>query len=163
MSSNKDELIEAIEAIDLNDRNEILDDLIALWERSVRASHTFLTERNIAEIKPQVAPAIIGISHFLVIREAGEIVAFIGVEEDSIEMLFIDPEMLFIDPVAWKKGYGRALIQYAIDTLDAVYVDVNEDNHGARAFYEALGFAMFGYSETDGVGNPFPIMHLKYS
>lgn len=156
MSSNKGELIEAIEAIDLDDRNEILDDLIALWERSVRASHTFLTERNIAEIKPQVAPAIIGISHFLMIREAGEIVAFMGVEEDSIEMLFIDP-------VAWKKGYGRALIQYAIDTLDAVYVDVNEDNHGARAFYEALGFAMFDYSETDGVGNPFPIMHLKYS
>ncbi|NLD09144.1 MAG: GNAT family N-acetyltransferase [Xanthomonadaceae bacterium] len=156
MSSNKGELIEAIEAIDLDDRNEILDDLIALWERSVRASHTFLTERNIAEIKPQVAPAIVAISHFLMIREAGQIVAFMGVEEDSIEMLFIDP-------VAWKKGYGRALIQYAIDTLDAVYVDVNEDNHGARAFYEALGFAMFDYSETDGVGNPFPIMHLKYS
>lgn len=156
MSSNKDELIEAIEAIDLDDRNEILDDLIALWERSVRASHTFLTERNIAEIKPQVAPAIVAISHFLVIREAGNIVAFMGVEEDSIEMLFIDP-------LAWKKGYGRALIQYAIDELDAVYVDVNEDNHGARAFYEALGFAMFDYSETDGAGNPFPIMHLKYS
>ena len=156
MSSNKGELIEAIEAIDQDKRNEVLHDLIALWERSVRASHTFLTERNIAEIKPQVAPAIIGISHFLVIREAGEIVAFMGVEEDSIEMLFIDP-------VAWKKGYGRALIQYAIDALDAVYVDVNEDNHGARAFYEALGFAMFDYSETDGVGNPFPIMHLKYS
>ena len=156
MSSNKGELIEAIEAIDLDDRNEILDDLIALWERSVRASHTFLTERNIAEIKPQVAPAIVAISHFLVIREAGNIVAFMGVEEDSIEMLFIDP-------LAWKKGYGRALIQYAIDELDAVYVDVNEDNHGARAFYEALGFAMFDYSETDGAGNPFPIMHLKYS
>ena len=156
MSSNKDELIEAIEAIDLNDRNEILDDLIALWERSVRASHTFLTEQNIADIKPQVAPAIVGISHFLVIREDGKIVAFMGVEEDSIEMLFIDP-------LAWKKGYGRALIQHAIDELDAIYVDVNEGNHGARAFYEALGFAMFDYSETDSAGNPFPIMHLKYS
>ena len=150
------EAIEAIEAIDQDKRNEVLSDLIALWERSVRASHTFLTERNIAEIKPQVAPAIVAISHFLVIREGGKIVAFMGVEEDSIEMLFIDP-------LAWKKGYGRALIQYAIDELDAIYVDVNEDNHGARAFYEALGFAMFDYSETDGAGNPFPILHLKYS
>ena len=150
------EAIAAIEAIDQDKRNEVLSDLIALWERSVRASHTFLTERNIAEIKPQVAPAIVAISHFLVIREGGKIVAFMGVEEDSIEMLFIDP-------VAWKKGYGRALIQYAIDALDAVYVDVNEDNHGARAFYEALGFAMFDYSETDDAGNPFPILHLKYS
>ena len=150
------EAIEAMEAIDQDKRNEVLSDLIALWERSVRASHTFLTERNIAEIKPQVAPAIVAISHFLVIREAGKIVAFMGVEEDSIEMLFIDP-------LAWKKGYGRALIQYAIDELDAIYVDVNEDNHGARVFYEALGFAMFDYSETDGAGNPFPILHLKYS
>ena len=150
------EAIEAIEAIDQDKRNEVLSDLIALWERSVRASHTFLTERNIAEIKPQVAPAIVAISHFLVIREGGKIVAFMGVEEDSIEMLFIDP-------LAWKKGYGRALIQYAIDELDAIYVDVNEDNHSARAFYEALGFAMFDYSETDGAGNPFPILHLKYS
>jgi putative acetyltransferase len=40
-------------------------------------------------------------------------------------------------------------------------VDVNEQNTGARRFYEASGFVVEGRSELDGQGLPFPLLHMR--
>lgn len=53
------------------------------------------------------------------------------------------------------------LINFAIDTLQARYVDVNSDNKGAIGFYKHLGFEILSYSEYDEFNNPFPIIHTE--
>ena len=40
-------------------------------------------------------------------------------------------------------------------------VDVNEQNPRAIGFYERLGFARTGRSETDDQGRPYPLLHMR--
>ena len=40
-------------------------------------------------------------------------------------------------------------------------VCVNEQNSGARGFYEHMGFEVYQRDELDGQGNPFPILHMR--
>jgi GNAT superfamily N-acetyltransferase len=56
---------------------------------------------------------------------------------------------LYVDPAAWRRGAGRALMDAAGAELrdegcDEVVVWVLEGNHDALAFYAALGFAPDG-------------------
>ena len=56
---------------------------------------------------------------------------------------------------------GRRLVDMAVRNHGAAFVDVNEQNPAARAFYEKLGFVESGRTETDGQGNPFPIIEMR--
>ncbi len=69
-------------------------------------------------------------------------------------------DALFIDPRRHGQGIGRALVDHAASLSSNLTVDVNEQNEGACAFYEKLGFRQIGRSELDGSGRPFPILHL---
>ena len=77
-----------------------------------------------------------------------------GVERDKIEMLFVVPQMR-------EKGIGRRLLSYAVNELNARYVDVNEQNPQAAVFYEKMGFEIFGRSELDAQGNPYPLLRMR--
>ena len=128
--------------------------LIDIWERSVRATHDFLPEHEINNLKPLILNQYF--YHVLLHKyvQNGQIVGFIGTSSDNIEMLFIDPEFR-------AKGIGRVLTHFAITELKIDKVDVNEQNLQAIGFYEKLGFKVIGRSELDGQGNPYPILHLK--
>lgn len=78
-----------------------------------------------------------------------------GIEGRKLEMLFISPEEM-------GKGIGRQLILWAMENYAVNEVDVNEQNPQARGFYEHMGFHVFERSETDGQGNPYPILHMRY-
>ncbi|MNL49918.1 putative N-acetyltransferase YjaB [compost metagenome] len=71
--------------------------------------------------------------------------------------------MLFVNPAARGRGIGKQLVTYAVQTLNVLYVDVNEQNPQAIGFYEHLGFRVFDRSERDEQGQPFPILHMKLS
>lgn len=45
-----------------------------------------------------------------------------------------------------------------MDSYGASELDVNEQ---ARGFYEHMGFKVVGRSETDDMGDPFPILHMQ--
>jgi putative acetyltransferase len=129
--------------------------LLEIWEASVVATHDFLTAKDIQALKPRVSEAIQSIETLAVAKNEYEIaVAFMGVERDKIEMLFVTPQ-------ARGTGIGRQLISYAVNELNARYVDVNEQNPQAAGFYEKMGFEIFGRSELDAQGNPFPLLHMR--
>jgi putative acetyltransferase len=46
-----------------------LTDLIAVWEASVRATHAFLTDDDIAFFRPLVADGVFSLPHLLGVRE----------------------------------------------------------------------------------------------
>ncbi|MDR1514339.1 MAG: acetyltransferase [Synergistaceae bacterium] len=129
--------------------------LLEIWEASVAATHDFLAAKDIQALKPHVSEAIQSIETLAAAKnEHGIAVAFMGVERDKIEMLFVAPQ-------ARGTGIGRELISYAVDKLNARYVDVNEQNPQAAGFYEKMGFEVFGRSELDAQGNPYPLLRMR--
>ena len=66
---------------------ELVEQLVAIWERSVRATHTFLSEAEVAEIKPFVPQALTGVAELVVAEKGGAPVGFMGVQDGRLEML----------------------------------------------------------------------------
>ena len=81
---------------------------------------------------------------------------FMGVDNGKIEMLFISHE-------PFGKSIGKLLAAYSVNNLGLNLVDVNEQNEHALVFYEHLGFIVYGRLEFDEQGNPFLILHMKFS
>ena len=135
------------------------EELAEVWEASVRATHDFLSEADIRELRsllpvrylPAGCGAYRGVHRS---RDAGRIVAFIGLNGSHIAMLFVRPEYR-------GRGCGRKLVEWAVARQGADSVDVNEQNPQAVGFYLRMGFAVVGRSETDDADRPFPILHLR--
>lgn len=135
--------------------DELLDELLDVWEKSVRSSHHFLKEEDIAYFKPlirkQYFPAV---SLYVIRKQDGRIVAFMGLSDDMLEMLFVLP-------AEQGHGYGKNLVRYAVDCCDIYKVDVNEDNEQAYRFYQHIGYRVIARDELDSTGKPYPILHLQ--
>ena len=108
-------------------RAEIVERCVELWEASVRATHDFLVEEDIEFYRPFVRENCEKLP-LLFHYEGDEIVAFLGYDMTSIEMLFVDPDYR-------GKGIGRDLIEWAIEDVHAETVAVNEQNGQAVSFY----------------------------
>ncbi|WP_286235830.1 GNAT family N-acetyltransferase [Thalassotalea sediminis] len=130
-------------------------EMLMVWENSVRATHDFITEDDIAFFKPiiieQAFPAV---TLHCVKDKNKHILGFIGLYETKVEMLFLLEK-------ARGKGIGKMLLQYAIDKYAVTHVDVNEQNPNAVGFYQHMGFNITSRSPLDDMGKPFPILHLS--
>lgn len=137
------------------DRTDILiDALTTLWEASVRATHHFLTEEDIQKITPFVKKGLFSVETLVVAYDNHRPVAFMGIDTDKIEMLFVSPDCL-------GKGIGKRLVELGIIQYGVRYVDVNEQNPQAAGFYRYIGFEVFERTELDEQGNPFPILKMR--
>ena len=133
---------------------ELVERLVGVWERSVRATHTFLSEAEIAEIKPFVLQAIAGVETVVVAEKDDEPLGFMGVQDGRLEMLFLDPD-------ARGQGLGRRLLERGIERLDVRELTVNEQNPQAVGFYEHLGFKTYRRTELDEEGRPYPLLYMR--
>lgn len=124
------------------------------WELSVRATHDFLPEDYLQKIKTLFPAFLPSMPIYIYRNAAGNVSGFLGVDDRKIEMLFIHPGYI-------GKGIGRKLMQYALQELGATKVDVNEQNTRAAAFYRHMGFEVISRSKLDGLGKPFPILHMS--
>ncbi len=128
--------------------------IVDVWEASVRATHDFLTEENIRFFKPLILNAYLPAVALYCAKDAsGGICGFVGVANGNVEMLFVAPQ-------SRGKGVGKQLLRFAISRLDARKLDVNEQNPSAIAFYLHMGFVVVGRSAVDGMGKPFPLLHM---
>lgn len=129
--------------------------LLSVWESSVKATHLFLSEKEIESIKQYVPQALCEIPHLLIVKnEAGSPVAFAGIDGHKLEMLFVSAENRGC-------GIGKQLLQYVVDTYAVNELAVNEQNPQAIGFYEYMGFQIYKRSETDEQGNPYPILYMR--
>ena len=129
--------------------------IFEVWESSVRATHRFLSEKDIQLLIPLVRQGLARFPGLRCLRDgSGRPFAFLGVEDSKIEMLFVHADHR-------GRGAGRKLTEYAVAVLGAKRVDVNEQNEQAVAFYEHLGFRRTGRSDRDAQGNPFPLLHME--
>lgn len=131
------------------------DRLVELWEASVRATHHFLAGDDIFLFRGLIREKYLFLVDLYTTRnKEGDTCGFCGVSGNKLEMLFIDP-------VARGKGAGKALLLFAINELKITKVDVNEQNPAAVGFYQHFGFKIMGRSERDGLGKPYPLLHLQ--
>jgi putative acetyltransferase len=129
------------------------DELTRLWEASVRATHDFLQEEDVRLYKSLVRAQYLAAVDLYCVRVNAAITGYIGISGTAIEMLFVHPS-------EHGKGVGKALAQFAIQELGCRRVDVNEQNAQALGFYRKIGFEVSGRSATDGMGKPYPLLHL---
>ncbi|KUP21482.1 GNAT family N-acetyltransferase [Paenibacillus sp. DMB5] len=146
-----------IQSLSIPSRSEsLLQTLLNIWEESVRSTHLFLSEKDIAALRPLVLQGLGGIDQLLIysIDDGNAPLGFMGIQDHKIEMLFVSPG-------AMGQGIGKKLVTHVIDHLNVQSVDVNEQNPQALGFYEHMGFCVVERSPLDEQGNPFPILHMK--
>ena len=130
-------------------------EVVNVWESSVRATHHFLKEEDIEYFKPLILNTYLDAVELRCVRNnEKKIVGFLGVAEQNLEMLFIDPGYR-------GKKIGKILLEYSIDNLNVTKVDVNEQNEQAVGFYQHCGFEVIGRSEWDSSGKPYPTLHME--
>jgi putative acetyltransferase len=134
------------------DREVLLD----VWLRSVRATHSFVSEEDTQSMIPQVRDYLSSrASEFWVLCDAFTVImGFMGMSGSKMESLFLAPEF-------HGRGGGRRLVRHAQALHGELTVDVNEQNSAARGFYEACGFIVEGRSELDDQGRPYPLLHMR--
>jgi len=138
-----------VRAARLEDARAIAEVHVAAWHAAYRGlvADDVIAERTVERREAQWREWI-PISRALVAEDGGEIVGFAGVILETGEIA-----ALYVDPRHWRRGAGRALLEGAKERLrEAGCPDaalwVFEENHAARAFYEALGFAPDGAVDT---------------
>jgi putative acetyltransferase len=130
--------------------------LLNVWLRSVRATHTFLSDEDIQSMIPLVRDYLASseAEFWVLCGGSGAIMGFMGMSGSKMDSLFLAPEFQ-------RRGGGRRMVRHAQALHGELTVDVNEQNPAARGFYEACGFVVVGRSELDGQGRPFPLLHMR--
>lgn len=136
-----------------NRNEELINLLVDMWEKSVKASHLFLTDDGIQEIKNYVPQAIQNVETLVVAIENTP-VAFMGVENKRLEMLFVHPDYI-------GNGIGKKLVQLGIENFGINELTVNEQNPNAVGFYEHMGFKTYKRTDLDEAGMPYPLFYMK--
>src|SRR5512138_716772 len=127
-----------IRGVEPGDEERISD----IWLRSVRATHSFLSEADIRSLQPLVPRELRALEVWVLQDERGDAVGFMGLDGSSLEALFIDPSF-------FRRGGGTLLVEHARRLKGRLKVEVNEENPQALEFYRACGFAVVGRSPQD--------------
>ena len=142
--------------IEITDRSSsLIQQLLAVWESSVRATHLFLSEDEIESIKEYVPQALKEIPSLTIVEKENQVpVGFMGIVGQHLEMLFISHEER-------GKGLGKELLKYGIEKYSINDLAVNEQNPLAKGFYEHMGFKVYKRTDCDEQGNPYPLLYMK--
>lgn len=130
-----------------------LQELVELWEEAVKTTHHFLSDSEIEAIKEYVPEALQQVEHLL-IAENDQVLGFMGINEQKLEMLFVASAFQ-------GQGIGKKLLAYGFEHYHINEVTVNEQNPQARGFYEHAGFEVICRSTVDEQGNAYPILYMK--
>lgn len=142
--------------VEIKERKPVLiENLLDVWESSVKATHLFLSDDEINNIKQYVPQALNGIINLVIVEnDKGNPVGFMGIAGKMLEMLFVSNE-------SRGQGIGKQLLQYGIENYSINELAVNEQNPLAKGFYEHMGFEVYKRTELDEQGNPYPLLYMK--
>ncbi|MBC2118533.1 GNAT family N-acetyltransferase [Listeria marthii] len=127
--------------------------ILEVWEKSVIATHDFLTAEDRKFYKEQI-PGFLDHVELLLWFSGEEVVGFSGTSERELDMLFLDPAFI-------GEGFGSQILGWLVGNKQINQVDVNEQNENAKRFYLKHGFVVASRSEVDGFGKAYPILHLE--
>ncbi len=129
--------------------------LVAIWRRSVDATHDFLSKEYRVELETLVSSFLPEAPLWVAVTEKDEPVAFMLLTGEHMDALFVDPTVRGC-------GVGKLLTEHALTLAPKLTTNVNEQNEQAVGFYQKMGFKVTGRSETDDLGKPYPLLHLVH-
>lgn len=95
------------------------------------------------------------VEHLIIAEnEYNKIIAFMGTENNRLEMLFICS-------AERGKGIGKQLLKYGIEKFGIKEVTANEQNPQAVGFYKHMEFVTYKRTDYDEEGNPYPLLYMK--
>ena len=129
--------------------------LVAIWRRSVDATHDFLSKEYRVELETLVSSFLPEAPLWVAVTEKDEPIAFMLLTGEHMDALFVDPMVRGC-------GVGKLLIEHALTLAPKLTTNVNEQNEQAVGFYKKMGFKVTGRSETDDLGKPYPLLNLVH-
>ena len=129
--------------------------LVAIWRRSVDATHDFLSKEYRVELETLVSSFLPEAPLWVAVTEKDEPIAFMLLTGEHMDALFVDPMVRGC-------GVGKLLIEHALTLAPKLTTNVNEQNEQAVGFFQKMGFKVTGRSETDDLGKPYPLLNLVH-
>lgn len=114
-------------------RKKDIEPVMVAWRKANALAHPFLSTGFVAELEQAIRHTYVPMAETYVLEESGVVVGFIALLGNEIGGLFLDPSL-------HGRGYGKALVSFAIDLKGLLTVEVFRDNEIGRAFYERVGF-----------------------
>ena len=138
-----------------NREDALIERLLTVWESSVRATHLFLSDEEIRNIRQYVPQALREVPVLVVAeQEDGTPAGFMGIADRMLEMLFVSAEKR-------GQGIGGQLLRFGMEHDGVSRLAVNEQNPLAQGFYAHMGFEVYKRTEFDEQGNPYPLLYMK--
>ncbi|HJB23572.1 MAG TPA: N-acetyltransferase [Candidatus Jeotgalibaca pullicola] len=109
-----------------------LDRLIEIWLESSFQAHDFIDQEYWEENREVMRNLYLPLSENFVVIE-GTIKGFLSMMGKEIAALFILPSEQGV-------GFGKALMQYAQEKNNEIYLNVYAQNERAKAFYQSQDF-----------------------
>jgi len=128
--------------------------LLAIWRAASAKGHPFFTSEELDAQAQLVREVYLPKAETWVAVLEDEPVGFIGLLDNFIGGLFVDPAI-------HGRGIGRTLIGHARKLKGTLELEVYALNENARAFYERLGFGEIDRQATDANGLPFEVIRLR--
>ena len=139
----------------INRSETLITQLLEIWEDSVTATHTFLSKSEMNTIKKYVPSTLKRVSSLIVAESDDNFpIAFMGIEETKVEMLFVKS-------VERGKGVRSLLLNYGINNYHVSEVTVNKQNPLAQTFYEHMGSKSYKRTELDEQENAYPLIYMR--
>lgn len=131
------------------DRERLLD----IWLAASRVGHSFLGEADLLAQMKIVGDVYLPKAENWVIDADGRPAGFIGLLDNFIGGLFVDPSH-------HGQGLGKQLVLHAARLKGALDVEVYADNRDACLFYARLGFAETARLAQDDEGRPLAVIRM---
>jgi len=135
-------------------RPEDEDRLMEIWLKASRVGHAFLTEDDLERQSLIVRETYLPMAQNWVATRKGRILGFIGLLDNFIGGLFVDP-------AAHGTGLGKALIDHASAIKRTLDVEVYAANERAIGFYRRCGFVETERKPQDDEGRPLEIVRMR--
>lgn len=114
---------------------EDLEQVMTAWRRANALVHPFLNEVYVAQLEQEVRYTFVPNAETYVLEADGQLVGFIALLGDVVGGLFLDPSKHGM-------GFGKALVDHAVNLKGPLKVDVFRENEVGRSFYERYGFEL---------------------
>ena len=132
-----------------------LDTVIQIWLEGNLRAHAFIEadywKSNMRFVRERLPK-----SQVIIEEQNGRIIGFMGLNENKIEGLFINPDFQ-------SKGFGHSLVQWAKSIRNELTLYVYEQNKKAVAFYKREGFVVIEKSIEEATHEEEWLMRWKNS
>ncbi|MDM8345351.1 GNAT family N-acetyltransferase [Pseudochrobactrum sp. sp1633] len=135
-------------------RDEDTETLVTIWLEASRFAHGFLGEERLQLQSEQVRDIYLKQAENWVILEDGRPAGFIGLLDQFIGGLFIDPQI-------HGKGLGRQLLDHSLQLKKSLELEVYALNTQAHSIYLRNQFIETARQPTDAEGLPFAVIHMR--